>query len=110
MTQTTPAGTKHHFATIGALTERGGMLRKVTSTFEVRETSRNAALMGDFIEYEDGSRAQIITGVGIPDTPHFKPVAVVGSMLDNGDVITDSPHHKEHATSFVPMHAGTTTH
>ncbi|MFM0130832.1 PAAR domain-containing protein [Paraburkholderia sediminicola] len=93
------------FAVIGATTRRGGVLHEVTGTFEVRDTSRNAACTGDFIEYSDGTRAQIITGVGLPDSPHFKPLAVVGSMLDNGDVITDSPHRNGHATSFVPMYA-----
>lgn len=84
MTQNSPTGTQYPLATIGSLTER--------------------------IEYADGSRAQIIAGVGIPDMSHFKPVAVAGSMLDNGAMITDSPHRKAHATSFVPTHAGTTTH
>lgn len=98
------------FAVRGATTRRGGVLREVTSTFRVSETSCNAALVGDFIQYADGRRAQIITGVGIPDTPHFKSIAVVGSVLDNGDVISDSPHRKEHATSFVPIRADATTH
>ncbi|MFL9897516.1 PAAR domain-containing protein [Paraburkholderia fungorum] len=93
------------FAVTGATTRRGGVLREVTSTFEVCDTSRKAACTGDFIEYADGTRAQIITGVGLPATPHFQPLAVVGSMLDNGDVITDSPHRNGHATSFVPMYA-----
>ena len=93
------------FAVRGATTRRGGVLREASSTFEVRETSRNAARMGDLIEYADGTRAQIVTGVGIPGSPYFQPLAVVGSMLDNGDVITDSPHRKQHATSFVPMSA-----
>lgn len=106
-----PPGTVQlwRFAVTGATTRQGGVLRKVTGTFQIRDTGRNAACTGDFIEYSDGTRAQIVTGVGLPDTPHFKPLAVVGSMLDNGDVITDSPHRNGHATSFVPMYANIAT-
>ncbi|WP_133300392.1 hypothetical protein [Paraburkholderia lacunae] len=82
--------TTYPFVTIGSLTERG-------------EIHRNAACVGDFIAYENGTRAQIVTGIGLPDRPGFRPIAVVGSLLDNGDVITDSPDRENHTVSFVPV-------
>ncbi|AXL51341.1 hypothetical protein DSC91_003964 [Paraburkholderia caffeinilytica] len=62
-----------------------------------------AARIGDFVEYADGSRARIVTGVGVPDRPHLA-YAVVGSVLDNGDFINDSPHREPRtSTIFVPI-------
>jgi hypothetical protein len=96
-------GTTYRFAVKGATTRLGGVLREATSDHPIREIHRNAACVGDFIEYADGTRAQIVTGVGLPDRPGFRPLAVVGSLLDNGDAITDSPDRENHAMSLVPV-------
>ncbi|MFL9990298.1 PAAR domain-containing protein [Paraburkholderia sediminicola] len=91
------------FATRGATTARGGVVLEASSAWEVGETQRYAASIGDFVQYQDGSRARIITGVGIPGNANHA-YAVVGSLLDNGDVITDSPHREPRtSTTFVPL-------
>jgi uncharacterized Zn-binding protein involved in type VI secretion len=91
------------FALFGATTARGGVVREVSSEWEVDGVHRNAASIGDFVEYADGTRARIITGIGIPGNERNR-YAVVGSLLDNGDVITDSPHREPRtSTIFVPI-------
>jgi hypothetical protein len=97
MKDNAPNETTYLFVTIGSLTERG-------------EIHRNAACVGDFIEYENGTQAQIVTGIGLPDRPGFRPLAVVGSLLDNDDVITDSPDRENHAVSFVPVRLDVPVH
>ncbi|HYS65556.1 MAG TPA: PAAR domain-containing protein [Paraburkholderia sp.] len=105
-----PTGPTYRFAVQGATTLRGGVLREATSDFDVRGTHRKAACVGDFIEYADGTRARIVTGAGMPEYPGFRPLAVVGSILDNGDRITDSPDRKNHTTIFVPVQADFSVH
>jgi uncharacterized Zn-binding protein involved in type VI secretion len=100
----------YRFAVPGATSRLGGVLREATSDFGVSGTHHNAAALGDFIEYEDGTRSQIITGIGLPDTPEFRALAVVGSVLANGDVINDSPDRKHRAVAFVPMRADSSVH
>ncbi|MBT2789162.1 PAAR domain-containing protein [Paraburkholderia strydomiana] len=91
------------FAVAGATTPRGGVLRDATGTYEVQEMCRKAARIGDFMEYPDGTRARIITGIGLPGKPDCA-FGVVGSMLDNGDMINDSPHRDVRtSTVFVPV-------
>ncbi|WP_322028453.1 PAAR domain-containing protein [Paraburkholderia sp. J76] len=91
------------FAVFGATTARGGMVREVSSDWEVDDTYRKAASIGDFVEYEDGTRARIITGVGMVGNERCR-YAVIGSLLDNGDMITDSPHREPRtSTVFVPI-------
>jgi hypothetical protein len=93
----------HRFVVQGATTPKGGIVREVSSDWAVRGTHRKAAAVGDFVEYPDGSRARIITGVGIPGNERTR-YAVVGSLLDNGDVIDDSPDREpQTATIFVPV-------
>ena len=98
------------FAVQGATTARGGVLREATGDFDVSGTCRKAACVGDFVHYADGTRSQIITGVGLPDTPAFRPLAVVGSFLENGDVINDSPDRKNHSIGLVPVRADASIH
>lgn len=91
------------FAVQGATTPRGGVLKEVTGEYEIREIHQRAARIGDFIEYADGTRARIITGIGMPGNTKMA-YAVVGSLLDNGDVINDSPHREVRtSTAFVPV-------
>lgn len=92
----------HRFAVRGSTTARGGVLKEVTSGYYA-EGTHSVGRIGDYVEYADGSRARIITGVGIPgDLNHT--YGIVGSLLDNGDVINDSPHRDVRtSTSFVPV-------
>lgn len=91
------------FAISGSTTAQGGVLRETSSKWQVDETCRYAASIGDFVEYQDGRRARIVTGIGIPGDSR-NMYAVVGSLLDNGDLITDSPHRNPRtSTLFVPV-------
>jgi uncharacterized Zn-binding protein involved in type VI secretion len=100
----------YRFAVKGATTRLGGVLREATSDFAVSKTHQKAACVGDYIEYGNGSRSQIVTGVGLPETPNFRALAVVGSLLENGDVITDSPDRRDHTVAFVPVDSAISIH
>ncbi|MGE8507894.1 MAG: hypothetical protein ACN6QU_11260 [Paraburkholderia terricola] len=64
---------------------------------------QRAARVGDLIDYADGTRARIITGIDMPGRPDMA-YAIAGSLLDNGDVINDSSHRDVRtSTSFVPV-------
>ncbi|ACD17003.1 PAAR domain-containing protein [Paraburkholderia phytofirmans] len=90
-------------AVAGATTPRGGVLTDATGTYEVQEMRKKAARIGDFMEYADGTRARIITGIALPGKPACA-FGIVGSMLDNGDVINDSLHRDVRtSTVFVPV-------
>jgi hypothetical protein len=100
-----PRESSARFAMQGSTTPRGGVLKEVTGAFEIREIHQRAARVGDFVEYADGTRARIITGIGMPGNIEMA-YAVVGSLLDNGDVINDSPHREVRtSTIFVPVDA-----
>jgi hypothetical protein len=72
-------GMHYSFATIGGRTERGG---RVTSGPGVKVCE--LAILGNTVQ----------------------AFAVVGSMFENGDVITDSPHRQTRTlTAFVPVDA-----
>ena len=86
-----PALPRYRLAVRGATTARGGALREATGTWDTGVGLGKAGVVGDQIHYADGSTARIISGLGLVDNGDFQPLAFVGSELDNGDVITDSP-------------------
>ncbi|MCA8244356.1 MULTISPECIES: PAAR domain-containing protein [Burkholderia] len=86
-----PASPRYRLAVRGATTARGGALREVTGTWETGVRLGRAGVVGNQIHYADGSTARIVSGLGRVDNGDFQPLAFVGSELDNGDVITDSP-------------------
>ncbi|NTX28445.1 PAAR domain-containing protein [Burkholderia pyrrocinia] len=96
-----PAPLTYRLAVRGATTARGGVLREPSSTWEVAEHLGKAGAEGDLIHYPDGSTARIVSGLGLVDRPDFAPLAFVGSELDNGDTITDSPERQGMASSAV---------
>ena len=77
------------FATIDARTERGGRVTHVSSTAEIEK--KGGAVVGDVVTYEDGSQARIVDGAGYGAMWSDKPIALVGSRLDNGDRIVSTP-------------------
>ncbi|MDN7428154.1 MULTISPECIES: PAAR domain-containing protein [unclassified Burkholderia] len=83
--QTAPT---HLFATIGALTERGGRVTNATSGLTV--AGLVVARVGDVVTYEDGSEAVIMDGAGEYAICSDKPFALVGSRLSNGDRIVET--------------------
>lgn len=58
------------FALSRATTARGGVLREVSSDWEINNTHRKAGKIGDAAEYRDGTRARIVTGVGPAGDEH----------------------------------------
>ncbi|CAB3758730.1 hypothetical protein GQ57_03360 [Burkholderia sp. MSh2] len=87
-------------AVCGATTARGAW-REPSGTWDVAPHLGKAATVGDLIHYPDGSIARVTTGQGLADGPDFAPLAFVGSELDNGDTITDSPERQGVASSVV---------
>ncbi|RQT12190.1 PAAR domain-containing protein [Burkholderia contaminans] len=85
MSKQTTNETTYLFATIGARTERGGQVTRVSSaaTFD----DLGIASVGDIVTYDDGTEAVIVDGAGLAATLDDKPIALVGSRLSNGDCI-----------------------
>ncbi|WGS40262.1 hypothetical protein LFL97_10905 [Burkholderia sp. JSH-S8] len=89
-----PVRPRYRLAVKGATTGRGGVLREATGTWDMGESLGKSAVVGNVVHYADGSTTRIISGLGIADYPDFAPLAFVGSELDNGDTITDSPERQ----------------
>lgn len=83
------AYTKFYAAFNGSKTKKGGLVRASTDTYKVKGIS--LALVGDEAIYTDGSTAKIISGAGSAITVHNRSAALIGSPLENGDEIIDSP-------------------
>ncbi|MEY8711633.1 hypothetical protein [Mangrovibacter phragmitis] len=88
------------FATAGSLTRNGGKIEKASAndSFTLEDGSEvNRAMVGDYVVYPDGSRAKIINGFGSVNTNgNSVSFALVGSRLDNGDVIVSTPQDYAH--------------
>lgn len=89
---------RYRLAVRGATTARGGVLSQATGRWNTGISLGKAGVVGDLIHYPDGSTARIISGLSF-DQPHFELLAFVGSQLDNGDTITDSPEREGQACS-----------
>ncbi|QTD89838.1 PAAR domain-containing protein [Burkholderia anthina] len=96
-----PPPRTYRLAVRGATTARGGVWREPSGTLEAGQHLGKAATVGDAIHYPDGSTAHIVSGLGLTDRPDFTLLAFVGSELDNGDTITDSPEREGTASSVV---------
>ncbi len=81
----------------GALTRDGGVLQESpTSQSNMRLSDgiwRRNGLVGDEVVYPDGKTAKIISGTGKYVRHNGKSMALVGSHLDNGDVIISTPQN-----------------
>ncbi|MOA17554.1 hypothetical protein D3C78_1378180 [compost metagenome] len=83
----------YRLATQGSRTRDGGVIRQATSPMTITLSGGQAvgvAQTGDWVEYPDGSQAQIITGAGEHSRLGEHSVALVGSVLSNGDEIIDT--------------------
>jgi hypothetical protein len=77
-------------ATEGSQTRNGGVIQQATAPQELGLENGQlvrAARKGDYVMYADGSTARIITGAGQANSD----VALVGSLLSNGDEIINTP-------------------
>lgn len=84
----------YRLACEGAITRDGGILQVASSglvTRQVDGAERRYAVVGDEITYPDGSKATIISGAGKCIKHNGKSLALVGSVLSNGDIIVSTP-------------------
>lgn len=86
-----PSEPWYRLAVRGATTALGGVLREPSSSWKLDVTLGKAGALGDLIHYPDGTTAKIVSGLGLNEGSGLLTVAFVGSLLDNGDSITDSP-------------------
>ena len=96
-----PPPPRYRLAVRGATTARGGVLREPSGAWQVSVALGKSAIVGDLIHYTDGTTATIVSGLGLADNSDCLPQAFVGSELDNGDIITDSPEREGMASSCV---------
>ena len=82
------------FALNGSTTARGGVLRVPGGEWSVDGKRVRVGIVGDKVQYANGTTARIISGLAIKANPTMSQFAYVGSVLDNGDTITDSPERK----------------
>lgn len=81
--------TKYYAAFNGSKTKKGGLVRASNHAYKVNGIS--LALVGDEAIYLDGSTAKIISGAGFFLNVDGRAAALIGSLLENGDEIIDSP-------------------
>jgi len=82
------------FATTGAVTRDGGIIEhgSASDTFTLSDGIKvSRAMVGDYVVYPDATRARIVSGSGSVNTCGGISYALVGSLLDNGDVIVSTP-------------------
>ncbi|EKS7428878.1 hypothetical protein [Enterobacter cancerogenus] len=81
-------------ATEGRITRRGGIVAPVEREGKLLlDDGRYAsiAIVGDIITYRDGSIATIASSAGVISMFKGTGVALVGSVIDNGDEIINTP-------------------
>ncbi|KVU64863.1 PAAR domain-containing protein [Burkholderia ubonensis] len=104
-----PSPPRYRLAVRGATTARGGVLREATGKWDIGIRLGKAGVVGNQVHYADGSTARIVSGLGLADNGDFEPLAFVGSELDNGDTVTDSPEREglASACTFTVMKRST---
>lgn len=85
-----PVKGRYPAATESSTTERGG---KIIATSGFSTIGGRVAMVGDIVRYADGSEARIASGAGVAAVYEGRPLALVGSELDNGDRITGPAHN-----------------
>lgn len=82
--------TTYYLVTEGATTKNGGVIhvRKKAEYLTLRD--KRVALVGDYVQYADGSTATIISGAGNSLIIDNTPIAIIQSTLDNGDIIEEA--------------------
>jgi uncharacterized Zn-binding protein involved in type VI secretion len=90
--------------TIGSRTQRGGEVVTASTEIEVivGDKRLRVACVGDIVRYPDGSESTISSGAGVAVCYKGRPIAVVGSDLANGDVITESLQASYQITHHEP--------
>ncbi|MCM1963022.1 PAAR domain-containing protein [Acinetobacter pittii] len=81
----------YYVAVHGAKTQNDGLVN-VSST-NTKNKGLSIARVGDEVIYADGTTSKIISGAGTACIVDGSPVALVGSRLENGDEIIESPNN-----------------
>lgn len=84
-----PVKGRYPVATESSTTERGG---EIIATSGFSTIGGRVAMVGDIVRYADGSKARIASGAGVAALYEGRPLALVGSELDNSDRITGPVH------------------
>lgn len=80
----------YYVAVHGAKTQNDGLVNASSTNTKIKGLS--IARVGDEVIYGDGTTSKIICGAGTACVVEGLPVALVGSRLENGDEIIDSPN------------------
>ncbi|MEO4176518.1 PAAR domain-containing protein [Acinetobacter pittii] len=80
----------YYVAVHGAKTQNNGLVNVSSTNTKIKGLS--IARVGDEVIYADGTTSKIISGAGTACIVDGSPVALVGSRLDNGDEIIESPN------------------
>jgi len=83
-----PVKATYDLATLGAQTRKGGQV--VTASSDMEMAGHRIACIGDVVRYPDGTESKIVSGAGSVLAYKNRPVAIVGSATDNGDIIISS--------------------
>ncbi|APV37731.1 PAAR domain-containing protein [Acinetobacter soli] len=82
--------TMYYLAVNGSKTKQGGLVKASATQGKIGGLS--IARIGDEVIYADGTVAKIVSGAGKVCIVEGLSAALVGSQLDNGDEIEDSPN------------------
>ena len=82
--------TTYYLAVNGSKTRNGGLVKASTTQCKIKGLA--IALVGDDVIYADGTISKIVTGAGKECIVEGESAALVGSYLENGDEIIDSPN------------------
>lgn len=83
--------TLYYFAVNGSKTKNDGLVK--ASAIQHTIGGLAIARVGDEVIYTDGTTSKIISGAGTACIVDGLSVALVGSRLENGDEIIDSPNN-----------------
>ena len=83
-----PIKATYDLATLGAKTQQDGEV--VTASTDMQMEGHRIACVDVVVRYPDGTESRIISGAGTALLYKERPVAIVGSATDNGDIITSS--------------------
>lgn len=81
----------YYVAVHGAKTQNDGLVNVSSTNTKIKGLS--IARVGDEVIYADGTTSKIISGAGTACIVDGSPVALVGSQLENGDEIIESPNN-----------------
>lgn len=99
-----PVKGTHALATLGSTTECGGEV--VTAASPLNIQGRRIACVGDLVRYPDGRETTLVCCAGAALSVDGKPLALVGSLTANGDMIVaslqDSTQIREFADERIP--------